>query len=229
MTSNEKPPISILIADDHPLFRRGMRSLLSPIPDFKVVGEASSGEETIRLAAELQPDVILMDLQMPGGNGLAATRAILQSSPDIRILVVTLFEDDDSVFAALRAGARGYVLKDSRDEEMVRAIRAIGNREAIFSPEIATRVLGNFSSRPAAHKEIFPLLTPREREILALLVQGLSNQSIAESLSLSEKTVSNYISNIYSKLQVSSRAQAIIKAREAGMESNPKPYPDPLN
>jgi DNA-binding NarL/FixJ family response regulator len=218
MTPNEIAPISILIADDHSLFRRGMRSLLSPIPDFKVVGEAATGEETIRLAAELQPDVILMDLQMPGGNGLAATRAILQSNPDIRILVVTLFEDDDSVFAALRAGARGYVLKDSRDEEMVRAIRAVGNREAIFSPEIATRVLGNFSDRPAAHKEIFPLLTQREREILALLVQGLSNQSIAENLSLSEKTVSNYISNVYGKLQVSNRAQAIIKARDAGLK-----------
>ena len=218
MTSNEKPPISIIIADDHPLFRRGMRSLLSPIPDFKVVGEATTGEETIRLAAELQPDVILMDLQMPGGNGLAATRAILQTNPDIRILVVTLFEDDDSVFAALRAGARGYVLKDSRDEEMVRAIRAVGNREAIFSPEIATRVLGNFSSQPAGHKEVFPLLTQREREILTLLVQGLNNQSIAENLSLSEKTVSNYISNIYGKLQVSTRAQAIIKARDAGLK-----------
>ena len=218
MTSNEKPPISIIIADDHPLFRRGMRSLLSPIPDFKVVGEAATGEETIRLAAELQPDVILMDLQMPGGNGLAATRAILQTNPDIRILVVTLFEDDDSVFAALRAGARGYVLKDSRDEEMVRAIRAVGNREAIFSPEIATRVLGNFSSQPAGHKEVFPLLTQREREILTLLVQGLNNQSIAENLSLSEKTVSNYISNIYGKLQVSTRAQAIIKARDAGLK-----------
>jgi DNA-binding NarL/FixJ family response regulator len=218
MTSNEVTPISILIADDHPLFRRGMRSLLSPIPDFKVVGEASTGEETIRLAAELQPDVILMDLQMPGGNGLAATRAILQSHPDTRILVVTLFEDDDSVFAALRAGARGYVLKDSRDEEIVRAIRAVGNREAIFSPEIATRVLGNFSSRSAVSKEIFPFLTQREREILALLVQGLSNQSIAENLSLSEKTVSNYISNVYGKLQVSNRTQAIIKARDAGMK-----------
>jgi DNA-binding NarL/FixJ family response regulator len=219
MPSNEIAPISILIADDHPLFRRGMHSLLSSISDFKVVGEASTGEETIRLAGELQPDVILMDLQMPGGNGLAATRSILQSNPDIRILVVTLFEDEDSVFAALRAGARGYVLKDSRDEEMVRAIRAVGNREAIFSPEIATRVLGNFSSRPATSKEIFPLLTQREREILALIAQGLSNQSIAENLSLSEKTVSNYISNVYSKLQVSSRTQAIIKARDAGMTS----------
>ena len=194
-----------------------MRSLLSPIPDFKVVGEASTGEEAIRLAAELQPDVILMDLQMPGGNGLAATRAILQSNPDICILVVTLFEDDDSVFAALRAGARGYVLKDSRDEEMVRAIRAVGNREAIFSPEIATRVLGNFSSNLPARQEIFPFLTQREREILLLLVQGLTNQDIAANLSLSEKTVSNYISNVYGKLQVSNRAQAIIKARDAGL------------
>lgn len=196
-----------------------MLSLLSLIPDFKVVGEASTGQETIRLAMELQPDVILMDLQMPDGNGLTATRAILQSNPGIRILVVTLFEDDDSVFAALRAGARGYVLKDSRDEEIVRAIRAVGNREAIFSPEIATRVLGNFTSRPAVSKEVFPLLTQREREILVLLAEGLSNQSIAEDLSLSEKTVSNYISSIYSKLEVSNRAQAIIKARDAGLAS----------
>jgi DNA-binding NarL/FixJ family response regulator len=218
MPSNEIVPISILIADDHPLFRRGMRSLLSSISDFKVVGEAATGEETIRLAAELQPDVILMDLQMPGGNGLAATRVILESNPDIRILVVTLFEDDDSVFAALRAGARGYVLKDSKDEEMVRAIRAVGNREAIFSPEIATRVLGNFSSNLPSRQEIFPFLTQREREIMVLLVQGLSNQNIAENLSLSEKTVSNYISNVYSKLQVSNRAQAIIKARDAGLK-----------
>jgi DNA-binding NarL/FixJ family response regulator len=218
MMTDEMTPISILIADDHPLFRRGMRSLLSQIPDFRVVGEASTGEETIRLAAELKPGVILMDLQMPGGNGLAATRAILQSHPNIRILVVTLFEDDDSVFAALRAGARGYVLKDSKDEEMVRAIRAVGNREAIFSPEIATRVLGNFTSHSADYKEIFPFLTQREREILVLLVQGFSNQSIAENLSLSEKTVSNYISNVYGKLQVSNRTQAIIKARDAGLK-----------
>lgn len=219
MMANEISSISIIIADDHPLFRRGMLSLLSLIPDFKVVGEASTGQETIRLAMELQPDVILMDLQMPDGNGLTATRAILQSNPGIRILVVTLFEDDDSVFAALRAGARGYVLKDSRDEEIVRAIRAVGNREAIFSPEIATRVLGNFTSRPAVSKEVFPLLTQREREILVLLAEGLSNQSIAEDLSLSEKTVSNYISSIYSKLEVSNRAQAIIKARDAGLAS----------
>lgn len=217
MSSNEITLITILIADDHPLFRRGMRSLLSPIPDFNVVGEASTGEEAIRLAAELQPDVILMDLHMPGGNGLAATRAILQANPDICILVVTLFEDDDSVFAALRAGARGYVLKDSKDEDMVRAIRAVGNREAIFSPEIATRVLGNFSSNLPGRQEIFSFLTPREREILLLLIQGLTNQEIAANLSLSEKTVSNYISNVYRKLQVSTRVQAIIKARDAGL------------
>jgi DNA-binding NarL/FixJ family response regulator len=212
------PRLSILIADDHPLFRKGMRALLDPIPDFKVIGEAANGEEALRLAVDLRPDVILMDLQMPGSSGLAAIRAIRGASPSISILVVTLFDDDDSVYAALRAGARGYLLKDARDDEVVRAIRAVGNREAIFSPGIATRVLGNLTSRPAAPQGTFPMLTQREREILLLLAQGLSNNGIAEHLALSEKTVSNYVSTIYSKLQVADRAQAIVKARAAGLQ-----------
>jgi len=219
MPPDDKARLSIVIIDDHPLFRKGMRGLLDPIPDFQVIGEGANGEEAIGLAADLKPDVILMDLQMPGGSGLAAIRAIAQSSPGIRILVVTLFDDDDSVFAALRAGARGYVLKDATDDEMVRAIRAVGNREAIFSPGIATRVLCNFTSRAAAARDVFPTLTQREREILELIAQGYSNDDIAEQLALSEKTVSNYVSNIYGKLQVADRAQAIIKARDAGLGS----------
>ena len=210
--------LRILIADDHPVFRKGLRGLLESIPEFEVVGQATTGEEAIQQAATLQPDVILMDLQMPGGSGIAATRAIVQDSPHVRVLVVTLFEDDDSVFMALRAGARGYVLKDTDEEEMIRAIHAVGRGEAIFSPAVATRVLAYFTNhRPAAPKEAFPTLTEREREILQLIAQGHANTSIAKQLLLSTKTVSNYVSNIFSKLQVADRAEAIIRAREAGL------------
>ena len=211
--------LRILIADDHPLFRKGMRTLLTATADTEVIGEATTGQEVIELAATLQPDVILMDLQMPGVNGIEATRQILQTSPHIRILVITLFEDDASVFSALRAGARGYVLKDTKEEEMVRAIRAVGSGEAIFSPSIATRLMDFFAApRPAVPKEIFPTLTEREREILQLIARGSTNHDIAKHLALSVKTVNNYVSNIFSKLQVADRAQAIIRARDAGLE-----------
>jgi DNA-binding NarL/FixJ family response regulator len=211
--------LHILVAEDHPLFRKGMISLLSSVPDFEVVGEATTGEEAVVRAEQLQPDVVLMDLQMPEVNGIEATRRILQESPSIRVLVVTLFEDDDSVFMALRAGARGYVLKDADEEEMVQAIRAVGRGEAIFSPNVATRVLAYFaaSSPGDAPPRAFPTLTDREREILRLIAQGQPNPSIAKELSLSPKTVGNYVSNIFTKLQVADRAQAIIRAREAGL------------
>ena len=210
--------LRILIAEDHPLFRKGMISLLSSVPEFEVVGEAATGEEAIARAAQLQPDVVLMDLQMPEVNGIEATRRILRESPSVRILVVTLFEDEDSVFMALRAGARGYVLKDADEEEMVLSIRAVGKGEAIFSPVIATRVLAYFATpHPAAPPQVFPTLTDREREILNLIAQGHPNPSIARQLSLSTKTVGNYVSNIFTKLQVADRAQAIIRAREAGL------------
>src|SRR5260370_38983521 len=212
-------PLRVLIADDHQLFRKGMRAFLTATPGTEVVGEATTGQEAIELAAALQPDVILMDLQMPGINGIEATRQILHTSPHIRILVVTLFEDDASVFTALRAGARGYVLKDAKAAEMVRALLAVGGGEAIFSPAIATRLIDFFAaSRPAAPKKIFPTLTEREREILQLLARGLTNHDIAKQLVLSVKTVNNYVSNIFSKLQVTDRAQAIIRARDAGLE-----------
>ena len=211
--------LRILIADDHPLFRKGMRTLLTATADTEVIGEATTGREVIELAAALQPDVILMDLQMPGVNGIEATRQILQTSPHIRILVITLFEDDASVFSALRAGARGYVLKDTKEEEMLRAIRSVGSGEAIFSPTIATRLMDFFSApQTAVPKEIFPTLTEREREILQWIARGSSNSEIARELALSVKTVNNYVSNIFSKLQVADRAQAIIRARDAGLE-----------
>jgi DNA-binding NarL/FixJ family response regulator len=211
--------LRILIAEDHPLFRKGVISLLSSVPDFEVAGEATTGEEAVVRAEQLQPDVVLMDLQMPKVNGIEATRRILQQSPSVRVLVVTLFEDEDSVFMALRAGARGYVLKDADEEEMVHAIRAVGRGEAIFSPNVATRVLAYFaaSSPGGASPQAFPTLTDREREILNLIAQGHPNPSIARHLSLSTKTIGNYVSNIFTKLQVADRAQAIIRAREAGL------------
>lgn len=210
--------LRVLIADDHPLFRKGMRALLTATPELEVVGEAATGQETMDLAATLQPEIIIMDVQMPGINGIEATRHILQVSPHIRILVVTLFEDDASVFMALRAGARGYILKDAKEEEILRAIRAVGGGEAIFSPAIATRLMEFFAmTRPGVAKEIFPTLTEREREILQMIARGSTNSDIAKSLTLSVKTVSNYVSNIFSKLQVADRAQAIIRARDAGL------------
>jgi DNA-binding NarL/FixJ family response regulator len=210
--------LRLLLADDHPLFRKGLRGLLATVPEVEVVGEAASGPEAVRLAAELRPDLVLMDLQMPEGGGLEAIRAIVAANPEARLLVITLFADDDSVFAALRAGARGYVLKDADEDEIVRALRAVAHGEAIFSPAIAARVMRYFASPPAAvPREAFPTLTDREREILNAIAQGHNNLAIAQSLSLSQKTVSNYVSSIFSKLQVADRAQAIVRAREAGL------------
>ncbi|HEU5369594.1 MAG TPA: response regulator transcription factor [Ktedonobacterales bacterium] len=210
--------LRVLIADDHPLFRHGIRALLEATPALEVAGEATTGEEAVSLAASLQPDVILMDIQMPGVNGIEATRRILHTSPHIRILMVTMFEDDVSVFTAMRVGARGYVLKDAEKGELLRAIRAVGSGEAIFSPAIATRLIDFFAAlRPAAPAQVFPELTEREREILELIAQGQNNAEVARQLVLSPKTVRNYVSNIFSKLQVADRAQAIIRAREAGL------------
>lgn len=211
-------PLCVLIADDHPVFRNGMRALLNSTPDIEVAGEASTSDEVIALAASLQPDVILMDVQMPGVGGIEATRRILHTSPHITVLVVTMFEDEESVFAALRAGARGYVLKGASPTEVVRAIQAVGSGEAIFSPAIAQRLLDFFAApRPAAPSQVFPELTDREREVLVLIAQGRRNPEIAQSLVISMKTVRNHVSNIFSKLQVADRAQAILRAREAGL------------
>ena len=211
-------PLRILITDDHPLFRRGLRTLLSALPDVEVVGGATSAEEAVARTAELQPDVVLMDLQMPGGSGITAIRAISQAHPAVSTLVVTLFEDESSVFTALRAGARGYVLKDAEEEEMIRAIRAVATGEAIFSPAIATRVMSFFAAPPpGVVHEAFPTLTEREREILTLLARGQSNVAIATGLGLSLKTISNNVSTIFGKLQVADRAEAISKARDAGL------------
>lgn len=212
----------IILADDHTLFRDGLRALFNSIPDVEVIGEAETGAEVISKAADLQPDVILMDIQMPDLNGIAATRRILHTSPHIGVIIVTMFEDDESIFAAMRAGARGYILKGADQEEMLRAIRSVANGEALFGPAIATRLMNYFANPvPDAPPQVFPELTDREREVLDRIAQGLNNKLIAQKLSISEKTVRNHVSNIFSKLQVADRAQAIIRAREAGMgESN---------
>lgn len=209
--------LGVLIVDDHPIFRKGLRALLASQPELRLAGEATSGSEAVRLAAELRPDLILMDLHMPGGDGVQAIRQIVAARPESRILVVTMFDDDESVFAAMRAGARGYVLKDTDDEELCRALLAVGNGEAIFSPAIAARMMRFFDQRPVAHQPLFPELSESERKVLHLIAQGESNQRIAERLALSPKTVRNYISSIFSKLQVADRAQAIVKARDAGL------------
>jgi DNA-binding NarL/FixJ family response regulator len=209
--------IRILIADDHAHFRGGLNALLLSAADCEVIGEAATGEQAIELAAALQPDVILMDINMPSINGIEATRRILHTSPHISVLVLTMFDDDDSVFAALRAGARGYLLKGALKAEILRAIRGVGSGEAIFGPAIAKRLMSFFAGLRPAAVQAFPELTDREREILAMIAQHLTNPEIADRLSLSQKTVRNHVSNIFSKLQVIDRAQAIIRAREAGL------------
>ena len=211
-------PIRILLADDHPFFRDGVRLLLDSTEDTTVVGEANTGEEAVALAATTAPDVILMDINMPGLNGIEATRRIAAASPQVGILMVTMYDDDDSVFAALRAGARGYVLKGANQVELLRAIRSVAAGDAVFGPAIARRLIGYFSApRPSVPWQPFPELTDREREVLTLIAQGRSNAEITDRLFLSAKTVRNYISTIFSKLQVADRAAAIARAREAGL------------
>jgi DNA-binding NarL/FixJ family response regulator len=210
--------VRILIAEDSAAFREGLKNLLQWVDEVEVVGEATTGEETVRLGNRLQPDVILMDIQMPGINGIEATRRIINASPHIRILMLTMFEDDESVFAALRAGARGYLLKGALKAEIIRAILGVAGGEAIFGPAVARRLMQYFAAPHAATPlQAFPELTDRERDILDLIAQHFNNIEIAERLSLAPKTVRNHVSNIFSKLQVADRAEAIIRAREAGL------------
>ncbi len=210
--------IRLYIADDHQLFRDGLRALFLSIDDIDIAGEASDGQTAIDEIAQLQPDVVLMDIQMPGVNGIEATRKISSTSPHIGIIILTMFDDDDSVFAAMRAGARGYILKGADQHEMLRTIRAVSDGEALFGPEIANRLMEFFSGlSPQSPHEVFPELTEREHEVLELIARGSNNQEIADRLVIANKTVRNHVSNIFSKLQVADRAQAIIRAREAGM------------
>jgi DNA-binding NarL/FixJ family response regulator len=207
----------ILLADDHPIFRDGLRALLSSLDGIDVVGEAATGKEAVTDAESLQPDVVIMDLHMPDLNGIEATRRILRDSPHIGVLVLTMYEDDDSVFAAMRAGARGYLLKGAAQKEVVRAVEAVASGEAIFGPAIARRIAEYLSAERTGTPHVFPALTGREREVLDLIARGLANPAIATQLSLSQKTIRNHVSNIFAKLQVADRAQAIIRARDAGL------------
>ena len=210
--------IRVMIADDHPLFRKGLQALIDGFDGFGVVAVARTGDEAALYAVEHTPDVILMDLQMPSGNGLSAIRRIVAAQPDARILVVSLFSDDDSLFAALRAGAHGYVLKDADEETLLRAVQAIAHGEAIFSPAIASRVLSFFSASGRLTGQLaLPSLTAREHDILQLVAQGLNNQTIAQRLHLAPKTIANRVSIIFDKLQVVDRAGAIVRANEAGL------------
>ena len=210
-------PIRVLIVDDHAPFRAGLHALLTSVPEMEVAGEAENGNDAIREAAKLQPDVILMDIQMPGMNGIEATRLIYQSSPHIGVIVLTMFEDDDSVFAAMRAGARGYLLKGADQTEILRALHSVQNGEAMFGPAIARRLINFFAQIHPHAQHPFPELTEREREVLDLLARGTSNAEIAGALVISQKTVRNHVSNIFNKLQVADRAQAIVRARDAGL------------
>lgn len=210
--------LRILIVDDQAITRTGLRNLLTEVNDIDIVGEAENGQAAVNLANELEPDVILMDLKMPVLNGIEATRQIHRDRPHISILMITIFDDDTSVFPAIRAGARGYLLKDADQHELIRAIRTVANGGVIFSPGIASRVLQYLSSPPPdIPDQVFDALSPREREILELVALGLTNGEIAERLVLSPKTISNNISNVLVKLQVVDRAKLILLALEAGL------------
>ena len=210
--------IRVLVVDDHQFFREGLAAMIAAEPDLDLIGQAATGDEAVAMAESLQPDVVLMDINMPGCSGVDAARVLTAASPHIRVLMVTMFEEDHLVFAAMRAGARGYLLKDAGHTEVLRAIRAVAGGEAIFSATIAGRLMAYFSDlRPAPAPTAFPELTEREREVLSLVARGERNAVIATQLGISPKTVRNHLSNILAKLQVADRAQAILRARDAGL------------
>jgi DNA-binding NarL/FixJ family response regulator len=208
--------LRIVVADDHAVVREGLRSLLSAVDGYELVGTAATGAEAVRSAVTLHPDVVVMDIQMPDMTGIEATREIRRVAPSVRVLMLTMFDDDESVFAAMRAGALGYVLKGAAPDSMIRAIAVVASGEAIFGAGVAGRALRYFST-PRADRTAFPELTPREREVLTLIASGLNNAAIADRLGLATNTVGNHISNIFAKLQVASRAEAIVRARSAGL------------
>jgi len=212
--------VRVVLADDHPVVRAGLTALLDSLPGISVVGVGADGREAVKEVVLHRPEVAVLDLQMPGLDGFAATREIARVAPEVAVLVLTMFEDDDSVFAAMRAGARGYLVKGAEQEEIGRAIRAVAAGEAIFGPGVAQRVL-NFFAAPSPAVEPFPQLTGREREILDLLAAALPNSAIATRLNLSPKTVANHLSSIFTKIQVADRAAAILRAREAGLGPRP--------
>jgi DNA-binding NarL/FixJ family response regulator len=213
-------PIRVVLADDHPVVRAGLSALLSSLEGIEVVATASTGREAIREIVACRPDVAVLDLQMPEMDGISAIRELGRVAPDVAVLVLTMFDDDDSVFAAMRSGARGYLVKGAEQDEIERAIRAVASGDAIFGPGVAHRVLGFFNAPARSTEEAFPELTAREREILDLLADGLPNATIATRIGIAPKTVANTVSTIFTKLQVADRAQAIVRARNAGLGSS---------
>ncbi len=209
--------IRVVVADDHPIVRTGLSALLGSLPDFEVVGVASDGREAVREVISTKPDVALLDLHMPGLDGIAATRELARVAPRVAVLVLTMHDDDESVFAAMRAGARGYLVKGVEQDDIARAIRSVAVGEAIFGTDVAQRVLASLQSPAGAADVPFPELTVREREVLDLLAAGLNNAAIARRIGIATKTVANNVSSIFVKLQVSDRAQAIVRARDAGL------------
>lgn len=207
--------IRVAIADDHPTVRSGLRALLASVEGIEVVGDSSDGTAAVELALRERPQVVVMDIRMPGQDGIEATRRLAADAPEVAVLILTMLDDDESVFAAMRAGARGYVLKGAEQEEIVGAIHAVSRGEAIFGPGVAQRVLQLFSKETPA--EPFPSLTLREREILDHMAAGASNGEIARKLFISPKTVSNNVSYILGKLQVADRSKAIVRARRSGL------------
>lgn len=210
--------IRVLLVDDHPVFRHGLRALLDVLPDLAVIAEAADGSEAVRLAEAKHPDVVVMELHMAGGDGVTATRLITGRSPGIGVLVLTMFDDDESVFAAMRGGARGYLVKGADSPDVLRAISAVARGEAIFGPGVADRVL-SYLTRPLTARDgvVFPELTDRERDVLELIAAGRKNADIAVRLCLSPKTIRNNVSSVFAKLQVADRAEAIVRARRAGL------------
>jgi DNA-binding NarL/FixJ family response regulator len=213
-------PIRVLVVDDNALVRDSLATALTAHDGFECAGTAANGTKAVDLTVSLLPDVVLMDLHLPDINGIEATRRIATVSPSTAVVVLTMFSDDTSVFAAMRAGARGYLVKGAGHREILHAIEAAARGEAIFGPAIADLVLGYFSGPPPQPQDAFPELTPREREVLELLARGEQNASIARQLNISPKTVRNHLSNVFLKLQVADRAQAMIRARDAGLGHN---------
>ena len=213
--SDNSTPLRVVVADDHPVFRGGMRLLLDTQPGLTCVGEAEDGAQAIALVTSLRPDVAVLDLHMPGVNGVDAARAITRDAPSVGVLMLTMLDDDESVFAAMRAGARGYLLKGSGPDEVIHAIHAVGGGAAVFGPNIAQRMLEFFATQRQVDE--FTDLTAREREVLAMIADGLPNARIAERLHLSPKTVRNHVSSIFAKLRVADRGEAMLRARRAGL------------
>jgi len=214
-------PIRILIADDHPLIRQGLRVVIETQPDMELIGEASDGERAVRQAAELHPDIVIMDLRMPVKDGLAATREIAQADPHVQILVLTSYPDDDNVYSAIKAGAMGFLLKDSSAEYLLDAIRTVHRGESVLHPTIARKLMVEIKQPPLLPPTADPL-TPREVEVLGCLAQGMSNRQIADELSVSVRTVSAHVRNILDKLHLANRTQAALYALQQGLA--PKPH-----